>query len=118
MGTEGVSKLDLPKLTSLAERLKWARRRLDLTQDQFAELVGTTRVQIQKIENGRTLRPRNVGKLAEVGKVPAAWLQFGYAELEALPQEAIQLAVDWNSLPEHTKKAIKAAVDASKDKGS
>jgi transcriptional regulator with XRE-family HTH domain len=58
-------------------RLRKARRDKGLTQQQLATEAGTNQAVIQKIENGFSLRPRNIMQIAEVLKVNPAWLQFG-----------------------------------------
>ena len=52
--------------TGLAGRLTEARRFRGLTQQRLGELCGTSQAVIQKIENGRSLLPRNINKIAEV----------------------------------------------------
>jgi transcriptional regulator with XRE-family HTH domain len=65
-------------------RLRNARRLNGSTQEQLAQKAGTNQAVIQKIENGKSIRPRVIMELAEALKVNPAWLQFGepYAERE------------------------------------
>jgi transcriptional regulator with XRE-family HTH domain len=58
-------------------RLRSARREQGLTQDELAKEAGTNQAVIQKIENGKSLRPRQIMRIAEVLGVNPAWLQFG-----------------------------------------
>lgn len=58
-------------------RLRSARREKGLTQDQLAKEAGTNQAVIQKIENGKSLRPRQIMRISEVLGVNPAWLQFG-----------------------------------------
>ncbi len=58
-------------------RLRTVRRDMGLTQEQLAKEAGTNQAVIQKIENGKSIRPRNIMQIAEVLKVNPAWLQFG-----------------------------------------
>ena len=58
-------------------RLRAARRDKGLTQEQLARDAGTNQAVIQKIENGKSLRPRQIMQIAEVLDVNPAWLQFG-----------------------------------------
>ena len=58
-------------------RLRAARRDKGFTQDQLAREAGTNQAVIQKIENGKSLRPRQIMRIAEVLDVNPAWLQFG-----------------------------------------
>lgn len=58
-------------------RLRYARREKGLTQDELAKEAGTNQAVIQKIENGKSLRPRNIMDIAKVLNINPAWLQFG-----------------------------------------
>ena len=58
-------------------RLRMVRREKDLTQTKLGELVGNNRAAVQKIENGKSLRPRNTMDIAEALDINPAWLQFG-----------------------------------------
>ena len=57
--------------------LRMARNDLGMTQEQLAKAAGTNQATIQKIENGKSLRPRIIMEVAEALKVNPAWLQFG-----------------------------------------
>ena len=58
-------------------RLRSVRRDRGLTQDQLAKKADTNQAVIQKIENGKSMRPRHIMRIAEVLEVNPAWLQFG-----------------------------------------
>ena len=58
-------------------RLKQAREKAGLTQSRLAEALDSSQGSIYKIENGITVRPRNIDKIAKVLKVTPEWLQFG-----------------------------------------
>jgi transcriptional regulator with XRE-family HTH domain len=58
-------------------RLRSVRRENGFTQDQLARETGTNQAVIQKIENGKSLRPRQIMRIAEVLNINPAWLQFG-----------------------------------------
>ena len=106
--------MKLPKLATLADRVIWRRKDLKLTQTELANRAGATRVQIQKIENGKTIRPRNMERIATALEVSQAWLLFGYEELESLSEDSIAMAVQWESLPPEIKKAILAVINSVK----
>ena len=62
-----LDKLDMVKrsrnhedLESLGGRLRRRRKELGWTQMYLAEQVGTSQAVIQKIENGKSLRPRSL----------------------------------------------------------
>ena len=58
-------------------RLRTTRRDKGFTQDQLAKEAGTNQAVIQKIENGKSLRPRQIMQIAKVLNINPAWLQFG-----------------------------------------
>ncbi len=64
-------------LEHIGIRLRSVRRNNGLTQDRLAKEAGTNQAVIQKIENGKSLRPRFIMEIAEVLEVNPAWLQFG-----------------------------------------
>ena len=64
-------------LEHIGIRLRSARRDKGLTQDRLAKEAGTNQAVIQKIENGKSVRPRLIMEIAEVLEVNPAWLQFG-----------------------------------------
>lgn len=78
---------------TLAERLKIARERLGLSQQQLAEEVGVSQQAIGKIEGGVTLQPRNLKTIAEKLSVSANWLQFG--ELDSNGQKTTFVIKEW-----------------------
>lgn len=61
----------------IGERLRLVRRERGLTQAELGEMSGTNQAVIQKIENGNSLRPRQIMKIALILEVNPAWLQFG-----------------------------------------
>jgi transcriptional regulator with XRE-family HTH domain len=69
--------LGLEGTQNIGVRLRRTRRELNLSQAELAEKAGTNQAVIQKIENGKSLRPRLIEPIAEVLKVNPAWLQFG-----------------------------------------
>jgi transcriptional regulator with XRE-family HTH domain len=69
--------LNLEGTEKIGMRLRKVRREMSLTQTELAIQAGTNQAVIQKIENGRSLRPRNLEAIAEVLQVNPAWLQFG-----------------------------------------
>jgi transcriptional regulator with XRE-family HTH domain len=108
--------MDKPELPSLAERVRWARRRLKLTQAGLADKIGASREYVTKIETGDRIRPRNMDVLAKALDVSPAWLQFGAEEIDQLSREAITLALRWQDLPPEVQAAVKTMIDAAADK--
>ncbi len=66
----------------VAERVKECRIAKGWTQEQLGVRSGTNQAVIQKIENGRSVRPRCLGVLAIVLGVNPAWLAWGRLMLE------------------------------------
>ncbi len=96
--------------TTLAGRLRKRRREFGWTQVQLAEEVGTSQAVIQKIENGKSLRPRILEDLAKSLDVSPSWLMFGVEEVSALDEEALELAKAWANLPEPHRSAMRDAI--------
>ncbi len=96
--------------STLGGRLRKRRKELGWTQMHLAELVGTSQAVIQKIENGKSLRPRILEEIAESLGVKPAWLQFGVEEVGELDSDAIELARAWAKLAEPHRTAMKEAI--------
>ena len=79
---------EVETLNSLGERLRFRRRELGLTQDELALLWGTNQAVIQKIENGKSLRPRKLDTIADALKITPSWLLYGEERNTQLTPEA------------------------------
>lgn len=108
MNTNKVGETD--SLRTLAARLRYARERKGLTQEELARAVGTSQQVINHIEIGKTKKPRKIERIAQVLDVSPAWLQFGIEELDALDKDAVMLALSWMTLDEPHKSAMKNAI--------
>lgn len=64
---------------SLADRVKQKRIELGLTQAEAAEMAGIRQQSWQSIEDGKTLKPRNIIGIAKALKSDADWLMNGGA---------------------------------------
>lgn len=97
---------------TLGNRLRSARKTKGWTQEQLAIQADTSQAVIQKIENGKSLRPRKIDKIAGVLGVEAAWLQFGTRqESKNTPDaEAMEVARVWSELDEPYKSSLKEAI--------
>ena len=80
------------------------------TQEPLARKVGSSQVVIQKIENGKSLRPRKIDRIAEVLGSSPAWLMFGDDGSGSLGHEALELARAWSELSEPRRSAHKRAI--------
>ena len=97
-------------VSTLGGRLRKRRKDLGWTQMYLAEQVGTSQAVIQKIENGKSLRPRILEQIAAALGVRPAWLQFEVEEVTELNEEAIELARAWSKLEEPHRTAMKEAI--------
>jgi transcriptional regulator with XRE-family HTH domain len=95
---------------SLGTRLKHRRKELGWTQEKLAEKAKTTQATIQKIENSKSFRPRNLQRLASALGVSPAWLAFGVETLAELDPEVLAVAQAWAELPEPARSEIKEAI--------
>ncbi len=83
---------------TLGDRLRKKRREMGWTQEQLAGKSGTTQAVIQKIENGKSLRPRKIDEIAAPLGVLPAWLLFGDNRFDSLDQEAMEVVTAWSKL--------------------
>ncbi len=65
------------KMPKLSERLKYIRKRYNLSQVELANKAGTTQQAIQQAEKGKARQPRYLHKLAQSLELPVDWLVFG-----------------------------------------
>ncbi|HSS66371.1 MAG TPA: helix-turn-helix transcriptional regulator [Gammaproteobacteria bacterium] len=96
-----------PVEATLATRLRSARKEHKWSQQDLADRAGTTQAVIQKIENGKSLRPRNIIAIARALEVEPSWLMFGASETAQLPPEAIAVARAWSELDEPHRSNLK-----------
>ena len=99
-----------PVVATLASRLRSARKGHKWSQQDLATRAGTTQAVIQKIENGKSLRPRNIVAIAEALEVEPSWLMFGASETAELSPEAIAVAKAWSELDEPDRSNLKEQV--------
>lgn len=97
-------------LGTLGQRMRYKRLDKGWTQEQLAARAGTNQAVIQKIENGKSLRPRKIDQIAEVLGVNPSWLMFGDESGPLLPQDARSIAEAWNKLPEPHKSRIQQEI--------
>ena len=90
--------------------MRGRRRDLGWTQTQLADKVGTSQAVIQKIENGKSLRPRILESLAAALDVKPAWLMFGVEEADELAEDALEMARAWTRLKEPHRSAMREAI--------
>lgn len=78
---------------TLAARLKLARAKRRLTQQQLVDLVGEKFKQsdLSKLETGRMMKTSHISRLARALRVPPDWLELGHGD-----------EPDWNAPTENS----------------
>jgi transcriptional regulator with XRE-family HTH domain len=80
---------EMKTIDTLAERLAWARKRLELSQQQLATMCGMAQSTIGSLEAGTRFSARKISVIAEVLGVDTLWLAEGKG---APPDEGAPLA--------------------------
>ncbi len=93
--------------STLAMRLRHSRQFKGWSQQGLANQAGTSQAVIQKIENSKSLRPRNIVAIAEALEVEPAWLMFGSNGTSPVSEEAIRVAKAWSTLEEPDRGAVR-----------
>lgn len=65
------------KMDTLAERIKFARKKRGLTQNQLSELSGVAQSDLSKLERGKSLKTTNLVGLAKALDCNPEWLDAG-----------------------------------------
>lgn len=68
-------------MTTLADRIKQARKHADLTQRALATKVGVEQPVISQLETGKNLQSAHLSKIAHVCGVSAIWLSDGIGSM-------------------------------------
>jgi transcriptional regulator with XRE-family HTH domain len=90
--------------------LRQKRKEMGWTQEQLAIKAGTTQAVIQKIENGKSLRPRKIDQIAEPLGVAPAWLMFGDDRFDDLDHDLVELLDAWKKLGPNDRAEVKAEI--------
>ena len=64
-------------VTTLAQRLRLARKARKLTQDQLAQAAGENQPNISKLELGTISQTTAIARIADALRVPVRWLELG-----------------------------------------
>ena len=105
-----MSTMNPQNLGSLGQRMRFMRVQKSWTQEQLAARAGTNQAVIQKIENGKSLRPRKIDTIASVLEVSPAWLMFGDESGSSLSGDAQDVTDAWNRLPEPHRSRIRQEI--------
>lgn len=101
-------------MDNIAKRLRWARERAGMTQEQLAMKADVTKDIIAQIEAGRSERPRRFLEIARALNVSPGWLAFGETEYETLTERDLARAKAIADLPEHLREAVDSIINADK----
>ncbi len=97
---------------TLGERIREKRAERHWTQEFLAEKAGTSQAVIQKIENGKSLRPRGIEKIAKALDSTPSWLMFGKETADGLDAPAVEVARAWSKLREPYRTAMRKALES------
>lgn len=97
-------------MDSLGARVRRKRREKGWTQEQLAVRAGTNQAVIQKIENGKSLRPRKIDEIASVLDANPAWLMFGEKSGANLQDDAVAIAEAWSRIPEPARSRLREEI--------
>ena len=78
----------------LGQRVKELRLKLGYTQQELADKLETSNMNIANIESGRVKNPRNLSELAEILKSSPNYLLGGESDILELDSEIHLLATD------------------------
>ncbi len=90
--------------TTLGDRLTQKRKEQGWTQARLGAKAGTNQAYIQKVENGKSLRPRKLDAIADALGVSPVWLMFG---IEQFDDEVVEWALAWSKLQEPHRSVLK-----------
>ncbi len=96
---------------SLALRLRQSRLEKGWSQEYLASRADTSQAVIQKIENAKSLRPRNIEAIADALDVHPAWLVFGVRETSEIDEEAVQVARAWSKLKDPERSTMRETIN-------
>ena len=86
-------------LDTLGSRLRFARKRLGLTQDELAEAAAVKQSVVSKLERGDMLKTTAIARLALAVQVSPEWLELGNGEAPP-PLEVSEPRPQYGGLPE------------------
>lgn len=104
-------------MDELKDRLKWARRRAEISQESLASRAGVTKANISKLEAGLTVNCAldTLFLMADVLQVDPRWLATGKSQ--SPPEDGPSLRIDANkallSLPAELRDPILTMIESS-----
>ncbi len=73
--------------STVNERVKMLRTKLDLSQNDFAQKLGSSLMTVSRWETGSKIIDKNLFRMNQVFGVSVEWLKNGVGELEIVPNE-------------------------------
>jgi transcriptional regulator with XRE-family HTH domain len=101
-------------METLGKRLKYARKRAKMSQEQLADRVGLSRQAVAMIETGKTLRTNKIKEFAMALDVSPGWLAWGDERMDEVDEDALQAAIDIAALAPEQRALILALIAANK----
>ncbi len=106
-----MSTTSLPDLPSLGERVKWARHKAGLSQEELARRLNVDQTSVSKLEIGEIREPRTLEKLAAELCVPPEWLRFGVTNIENLTEQDVRAAVKLSQLDQADRAQVMSLIE-------
>jgi len=89
----------------IGEKIKKQRRKLGISQEQLAEILGVTYQQIQRYENGMNkLNVENIQRVADALNIPVSYFFEAEKPSKAAEKSAAYLPSDETKLLRHFRK--------------
>ena len=101
----------LPKLKTIGQRVRWARKARGMSQQELADAACLDQTTISSLERDGIENPRKLGPLADALGVPQAWLRFGVANIEKLSQKQVEAMFALADLSDDDQSAVIALID-------
>ena len=106
------------KNADIAHRIRLTKKKLGVTQEEFAHLLGITQPAVSNYLNGRIPPGPVLLKIAQIGSVSLEWLLTGegdtkqrVSENKMFYQAGEQLAKKINQLPPELQKTLEILID-------
>ena len=78
--------MEKPTLKTLSERFVWARKEAGYSQVRLADALGISQGSVEKLENGKVVKPKYLPEAAKLLGVSYEWLLSGKGESSKLRQ--------------------------------
>ncbi len=113
-------------LTTLAGRVKWARKKRELSQAALAKAAGVSQGTIGNVESGERKKPRELVSIARALRVFPAWLDTARGDwdasaapesiFDALTEDEKELLENFRSLMDEDRDELRAEIEHRAEK--